>query len=221
MLDYFRNPVLLEKQSIVQAMHAAEPYVKGLVIDIGCGEKPYASFFKIDAHQYVGLDVDCANNKQIDICADSLLLPIKTESVDTVVTNQTIEHVKHPEVFMREIARVMKPGATLVLTAPQLWCLHEKPFDFYRFTRYGLTLLCNDNNLEVVLLQERFGAFAAIGQMLSLMIYLPQSHSSLRTHLARPMFGSVQVVFKFLDRLFFNPDLTLGYLLIATKPSRK
>lgn len=217
MIDYFRNPALLEKQSITESMEAARPYVRGTVIDIGCGEKPYASLFQNNVSQYIGLDVDVGNNKQVDVCADSLLLPIKSESVDTVVTNQTIEHVKHPETFVKEIARVMKPEAILVLTAPQLWCLHEKPHDFYRFTRYALELLCHDNNLEVILLRERFGAFAAIGQMLSLMIYLPQSHSAIRRRLAIPFFGSVQLIFRALDKLFFNPDLTLGYLLVARK----
>ncbi len=216
MINYFRNPVLIEKDSIERAMREAAPYVGGIVVDIGCGEKPYARLFD-NVRAYIGCDMDLGNNKQADVCADSLYLPFKNASVDTVITNQVIEHVKRPEVFMQEIARVMKPGAALVLTAPQLWCLHEKPHDYYRFTRYVLELLCRENNLDVLVLRERDGAFAAIGQMLSLMIYLPQSHNATRTHLVRPLFGFAQLFFGLLDRLFFNPDLTLGYLLVARK----
>jgi hypothetical protein len=71
--------------------------------------------------------------------------------------------------------------------------------------------------LEVLVLRERYGAFAAIGQMLSLMIFLPQSHKAWRIYLARPMMGFIQLLFLLLDRLFYDPDLTLGYVLIARK----
>ena len=216
-MEYLTNPVALEKRSIQQGMTAASPYAHGLILDIGCGEKPYARIFEGPGKRYFGLDIDTGNNKKVDICGSSLLLPIKDSSVDTVITNQTIEHVKSPEKFMQEISRILKPDGVLILTAPQLWCLHEVPNDYYRFTSFALELLCKENRLDVVLLRERYGAYATIGQMISLMIYLPNSKNWLRRQMARLLFALVQVTFLLFDKMFYNPDLTLGYVLVASK----
>lgn len=40
------------------------------------------------------------------------------ESFDTVVSCETIEHVKHPTEALRELARVLRPGGRLFLTCP-------------------------------------------------------------------------------------------------------
>ena len=218
-MRFFKNPVELEKESLSLAMMKAVPYVRGIVIDIGCGQKPYASLFAKQVLSYIGMDIDQEDDKQVDVCADSLALPFKSLSVNTVVSNQTIEHVQSPELFMEEASRVLMLNGTLVLTAPQLWCLHEKPNDYYRFTRYALELLCRRNGLEVLVLEERYGAFAAIGQMLALMVYLPNSSTRWRTHFSRLVFGPTQIVSRWLDSKFYDPDLTLGYLLIARKKS--
>lgn len=216
-LNYFKNPVQLEQESIARGMERAAKSASGIVLDIGCGSKPYQKFFLGSTEAYIGTDISTHDSKLVDVCADSLHLPFRTSSVDTVVSNQTIEHVKHPEIFVAEAGRVLKPGGIMILTAPQLWCLHEKPHDYYRFTRYALELLCAQNDLEVVWLEERYGAFATIGQMAALMVYLPNSRSRMRRHLARLAFGPAQLIGKVLDRLFYNPDLTLGYVLVARK----
>lgn len=216
-LKYFRNPVQLEQESLTRAMQRAARYAHGLVLDIGCGSKPYEKFFEGRIQMYVGTDIDTSNHKKVDVCADSLRLPFRSESFDVVVSNQAIEHVREPQMFVSEASRVLKSGGIMILTAPQLWCLHEKPHDYYRFTRYALELLCATNNLEVEVLEERYGAFATIGQMIALMVYLPNSISRMRTHAARLIFGPAQVIGKLLDRLFYNPDLTLGYVVVARK----
>jgi SAM-dependent methyltransferase len=219
MLKYFRNPVQLEQESIRRAMERACTYANGVVLDIGCGGKPYADLFIPLTTAYFGTDIDIGNDKRVDIRADSLSLPIKDSSVGTVVSNQTLEHVRSPELFFAEATRVLKAGGVLIVTAPQVWCLHEKPDDYYRFTRYALEWLCQKNGLEVLVLDERYGAFAAIGQMSALMVFLPNAQQRWRTHLARLAFGTLQFVSSWLDRWFYYPDLTLGYILVARKHS--
>ncbi len=220
-LKYFRNPVQLEQESITRAMHGAAQHAGGTLLDIGCGSKPYVKFFAGRVRTYIGTDIDTGNQKRVDVCADALQLPFRASSFETVVSNQTIEHVQRPELLIAEASRVLKPGGVIILTAPQLWCLHEKPHDYYRFTRYALELMCAQNDLDVMVLEERYGAFAAIGQMAALMVYLPNSTNRLRTHAARLLFGPAQLLGKLLDRLFYNPDLTLGYTLIARKRPAK
>jgi SAM-dependent methyltransferase len=217
LLSYFRSPVALEHHSIALSMSMAAAHARGLTIDLGCGTKPYAPLFEGRVSSYIGIDLDRSGAKAVDICADSLLLPVRSLAADTVVSNQAIEHLRDPATFFREAARILKPGGAFIVTAPQLWRLHEKPHDFYRFTRYALEMLCADHGFEVVDLSERYGAFAAIGQMFSLTIFLRQRERRWRILLAKPVCAAVQLLFHLLDRLFYDPDLTLGYCLVARK----
>ena len=49
-----------------------------------------------------------------------------------------------------ELGRVLKPGGTLWLSAPLFYAEHERPYDFFRYTRYGLRRLLEDAGFEVV-----------------------------------------------------------------------
>jgi 2-polyprenyl-3-methyl-5-hydroxy-6-metoxy-1,4-benzoquinol methylase len=58
---------------------------------------------------------------RVDLLED-LPLPLESASFDVVLCYETIEHVPDPAVFLQEIARVLRPGGTLVLSTPnRLW----------------------------------------------------------------------------------------------------
>jgi hypothetical protein len=52
----------------------------------------------------------------------------------------------------------MKPNGILYVTVPMTWQIHSEPYDFYRFTRYGIQFLCEKSGFDVVSL-ERMGGF--------------------------------------------------------------
>jgi len=84
-------------------------------------------------------DVVCADvsQKMLDICHQHLKdkniehelslftdwpLPFADKQFDTVLSFETIEHIAQPEVFLKELGRVIKPGGIMVLTMPNiLW----------------------------------------------------------------------------------------------------
>lgn len=104
------------------------------VLDVGCGHKPYADLF--GECNYKGLDCTTENSSP-DILGDATNIPLETATVDIVFTTQVIEHVTDPKAMICECYRVLKPGGFLVLTGPFYWPLHEEPFDYHRFTKYG------------------------------------------------------------------------------------
>jgi 2-polyprenyl-3-methyl-5-hydroxy-6-metoxy-1,4-benzoquinol methylase len=58
---------------------------------------------------------------RVDLLED-LPLSLETASFDVVLSYETVEHVPQPSAFLREIARLLRPGGTLVLTTPnRLW----------------------------------------------------------------------------------------------------
>ncbi|MGE5500015.1 MAG: class I SAM-dependent methyltransferase [Syntrophothermus sp.] len=77
-------------------------------------------------------------------------LPFKSRAFDSAVSFQVMEHLPEPLEFLKENFRVLKPGGYLLITTPFMWGEHEAPYDFYRYTRYGLKYLAEKAGYEVV-----------------------------------------------------------------------
>src|SRR5271156_6614221 len=94
-----------------------------LLIDVGCGRgklwprlrSRFAKCIGVDAVRYPGLppDIELCET-QLDSCAISL----PGEVADAVVCSETIEHVENPRALMRELSRLAKPGAWIIVTTP-------------------------------------------------------------------------------------------------------
>ncbi len=114
----------------------------GILLDYGAGRMPYKSLFK-NVEKYIGLDYDVAadsagyTNDNV-IYYDGIHVPLDDESVDTVLCNQVLEHVDDIDNSLSEIHRVMKTGGVLLLTLPAVYPIHMEPYDFRRFTHYGI-----------------------------------------------------------------------------------
>lgn len=139
-------PYRIVRKSLADSLGHCVRYVRGTMLDIGCGEKPYASLFASRVDRHVGLDMHGAP----DVAASALDLPIRDESCDTVLCTEVLEHVAEPLQALREIHRVLREGGHALISVPQWWPLHEEPADFYRFTRYGLEHLIMRAGLRVV-----------------------------------------------------------------------
>ncbi len=175
-----------------------------VVIDIGCGEKPYSDFF--DGAWYVGLNYDTVAASP-DIVGDAQQLPLKTGCADIVFSTQVIEHVPHPDKLVREAFRILKPRGVLLLTGPFYWPLHEEPHDFFRFTRYGFEHLLTAAGFEVMSIQGDTGAVTQVA--VSLIEILPRSLLFL--------VPIINVMTPLLQHLSRNQKSTLNYVALARK----
>lgn len=114
-------------------------------LDIGCGAGLYRQAFP----NYFGVDVIAGPG--VDRVADAHDLPFPDQSFEQIVTSEVIEHLHTPTKAVQEMARVLKPGGRLILTAPFVYPLHEGPHDYQRFTEYGFALLLQPyfDNVEI------------------------------------------------------------------------
>jgi SAM-dependent methyltransferase len=139
------------------------PGLGGDVLDLGCGAKPYRSWFGRHVQSYVGADV-AGGAADVLLTPDSPL-PFADASFDAVLCTQVLEHVRDLGLATSEISRVLRPGGTLLASAPFLYNLHGAPHDHRRFTEYGLRAVFEaDFAVAELRRQGCFGSTA--GQML-------------------------------------------------------
>ena len=136
-------------------------HYKGILYDLGCGESPYRDFFLQHSDQYIGVDwAGSFHNTKADISADlNKCLPIDSEVADTVVSISAMEHLCEPQTMLNEAFRILKPGGAIVLQVPWQWWIHEAPYDFFRYTPYGLKYMFQKAGFVDVVIEPQAGFF--------------------------------------------------------------
>jgi ubiquinone/menaquinone biosynthesis C-methylase UbiE len=96
-------------------------------------------------------------------------IPVDDARFDHVVLTQVLEHVPEPASVLAELHRVLKPGGILWLTAPLFYAEHERPYDFFRYTQFGLRHLLESARFEVLELEWMEGYLGTLSYQLRLM----------------------------------------------------
>ena len=138
-LGIFVNPFYFARSGLRDAVTDFAPMLSGRLLDVGCGSKPYQDLFAVEV--YIGLDIDSENSRKRGIADhyyDGHVFPFTDASFDSILCNQVLEHVFNPDEFLREIVRALKPGGRLLLTVPFVWDEHEQPYDYARYSSFGL-----------------------------------------------------------------------------------
>lgn len=145
------------------------PALRGRLLDLGCGNQPYRSFLPPGV-DYIGLDYPptrAALHPRVrpEVYGDARNLPFADRSFDAALCFQVLEHVDRPEAVIREIRRILKPGGLAFLSAPFCYNLHMEPYDFYRFSPYGLKGLLEKNGFGICQMRGQGGIGALLVQM--------------------------------------------------------
>jgi SAM-dependent methyltransferase len=117
------------------------PYMQkaqGCVVDVGCGDMPYRHLAAASS-RYVGFDVAHASHvfgyRKTDVLLfDGLTIPLVDESADLVICTEVLEHHPNPTALVKEMHRIAKKDAPVVVTVPWSARMHYLPEDYCRYT---------------------------------------------------------------------------------------
>lgn len=183
----------------------------GVMLDYGCGGQPYRNLFSSQVSKYIGADVAAAQGVELDIVLEpNRELPLERNSIDTILSTQALEHAGDVDFYLGECSRLLKQDGVLILTAPMQWRHHEAPYDYHRFTRYGLVEHLKRHGLQIKTISQCGGVYALLGQ-----IFL--NHLSEKGVRKKCIFRFVNRVFLYLDRKFYDPEDTINWMCIADK----
>lgn len=124
----------------------------GLVLDIGAGTQEIRRYLPADCC-YVSLDYyETATGwyeTRPHVFGNGQTLPVKSESVDTVLLLDVLEHLPNPDACIQEVHRILRPNGRFIIQVPFLYPLHDEPYDFQRWTIYGLRKLARRYDFQI------------------------------------------------------------------------
>lgn len=138
--------------------------MRGSVLDVGCGYKPYRSWVP-GATRYFGIDV--FSGPEVDAVLDPARpWPVADGEFDLVLCTQVLEHVADLDLTVDELVRAMRPGGDALITVPFIFGEHNSPHDYRRFSRHGIERLLADRGLEVVAVLPHGAIGSTLGAIL-------------------------------------------------------
>jgi len=206
--------------------------IGSLILDAGAGESVYKKLFSHCDYKAIDLAVGESrwNYTNLDYVSALDDMPIEDDVFDAVLCTQVLEHLEWPRESVKEMHRVLKRGGKLYMTVPMAQNEHQVPYDFFRYTSFGIASICKHAGFREIKITP-FG-----GLWMRWAYELPRGLSifpSAGLHSKNPnILGIVllpgklvalwivrllQMVFFFFDKFDKNKNDTLGWQCVATK----
>lgn len=141
---------------------AVLPFIKGKLLDIGCGTnqlvRRYGNGTGVDVYPWENIDL---------LVEDTSKLPFKAETFDTITIIAALNHIPNRQDVLREVFRLLKNDGILIITMinpriSKIWHFLRSPWDadqnergmkegeVYGFTRQELNTLLNSSNFQII-----------------------------------------------------------------------
>lgn len=199
----------------------------GTCVDIGAADRWVASRLPPDTH-YVALDYPATSERfygsKPDVFGDASRLPFADDGVDHIVCLQVVEHLSDPSGSLREMQRVLRPAGCAWLSIPFVYPIHNEPYDFQRYTEFGLRREAAAAGFELVSIERSHHALHASAFVLCLSLAGGvESRRAAARLLLLPFAVTAITIINLSAWLAANfwPDwenMTLDYLLVLRKP---
>jgi SAM-dependent methyltransferase len=196
---------------------ALREHARGTLLDLGSGNVPLYGIYRdyVDDNVCVDWPYSPHASEHVDLETDlNEPIPLPDAGFDTVLVTDVLEHIANPSQLWREISRLLKPGGKVIVGVPFLYCIHEEPHDYHRYTEYKLRMDCEGNGLGLLSLEPYGGApeviLDIIAKLLSSSRALSRAHHTISTAIMKTSIA--RNLSRKTSRRF-----PIGYTLVAQK----
>ena len=218
------NPLFILRRNLYRQLRICAPNLQGDILDFGAGVAPYRHLF-VRASKYVTVDIAASGHpddeRNADYYYDGRVLPFKDGEFDVVFSSEVFEHIFNLDEILSEIARVLKSQGKILVTIPFAWPEHEVPYDFARYSSYGIKSIFERHGFEVEFLTKSGGYIETVAQLLSayfVQIPLVRKHFFLRALMTLIVASPINVAGILLERILPRSNiLFLNVVVLAEK----
>lgn len=196
-------------------------YAKGKLLDLGCGKVPLFIAYRDYVTDNICVDWEYTlhKNEYLDFeCDLTKVLPFEEGEFNTIILSDVLEHIPQPDHIWKEMCRILSLNGMIIMNVPFFYWLHERPFDYYRYTEFALRRFVEKSGLRLVQLEPIGGTPEILADIFAKHIqFIPLIGNGLaiviqyitglfvKTALGKKISGKTTQVFPF------------GYFLIAEK----
>lgn len=206
-LSLLINPYYFVKKGLIKGLKKNSHYMNGIMLDFGCGNKSYRDIFNVKRH--IGLDIQQGghdhSDEPIDIFYSGKVFPFKDECFDSVLCIEVFEHIFNIDEVLSELYRVMKKNAYILISTPFVWEEHEIPYDFGRYTSFGIKHLLKNHSLKIINIEKSSNYIETVFQMLNVCLF-------------KTVFPTNKYLKALMIPIFIFPTTLIGILLSKVFP---
>ena len=208
LFNIFINPFYFTKKGLYKGIKMHTDSIKGVMLDFGCGNKPYKNLFKVD--KYIGLDIEKSGhdhkNEKIDFYYDGKKIPFQDNYFDSIFSSEVFEHIPNINEILNELNRVLKKDGRILITVPFVWYEHECPYDYLRYTSFGIKHLLESKGFRTISIKKTTNYIETIFQIINSYIYI----------ILFPQNKFIKII---LSAIIITPITSLGILLSKILPN--
>jgi SAM-dependent methyltransferase len=209
LLSVFINPFYFIRRGLFIHIRTQAKMLKGILLDFGCGRKPYKNLFQVE--KYIGVDIEVSGHShalsEIDVYYDGSTIPFPDGHFNSIFCSEVLEHVFEIDSTLIELNRVLKKNGKLLFTVPFVWNDHEIPYDYGRYSTYGLTYLLEKHGFKIIEINKSTNFIETLFQLGILYVH----------QLIKTPFKILNMVFNI---LLISPFTVLGIILSKVLPKK-
>ena len=128
------------------------------ILDFGCGGGNLSQCLNELGYDVYGCDVysTCARKPEVNLKKIRIIeknpyhFPFDDNNFDIIVSTSVLEHAQNTEEIFQETHRVLKNNGYGLFTVPFFWQLHAEPYDYFRFTEFGIKKLFEGKVFNII-----------------------------------------------------------------------